>query len=91
MHALSVSCASGAALFGTLPGGCDGDVTLPCTIDFASDTSQCWSTNVELLGSLREDVNSHALQELAKEDHVLGRMSKAVPVESIDLRSVRSA
>ena len=57
--------------------------------EFTANKSQCWDSNVELLESLREDSNSHALHELAKQDHALGRMSMPVPVESIDLCSAR--
>ena len=80
----------GAALFGKLPGGVVSDETVLLDVEeFAASKSQCWHSNLELLESLREDDNSHAVHELAKADHDLGRMTLPVPVESIDLASVR--
>ena len=81
----------GAALFGMLPGVPDDDCNPHSCAEFAANASECWNSNVELLESLREDSNSSALHELAKADHALGRMSKPVPVEKIDLCSARSA
>ena len=84
---------SGAALFGYQEGGVEGTTTFmtgeSSAVEFVADRSQCWHSNVELLESLREDGNSHALHKLAKQDHELGRMSLPVPVEQIDLCNAR--
>jgi len=86
---------SGASLFGVLPGGETvwlGYVNAADTsaaAEFKSSPSECWHSNAELLQSLREDDNSHALHELAMEDFRLGRMSEPVHASSIDWSSVR--
>ena len=84
---------SGAALFGYQEGGVEGTTTSmtgeSSAVEFVADRSKCWHSNVELLESLREDGNSHALHKLAKQDHELGRMSLPVPVEQVDLCNAR--
>ena len=84
---------AGAPLFGKLPGGesrSGGQFSFGVdVVEFSADRSQCWHSNVELLASLREDSNSHALHELTMADHTLGRMSAPVLADSLDLGSVR--
>jgi len=86
---------SGASLFGVLPGGetvwlgYANAADTSDAADFKCSPSECWHSNAELLKSLREDDNSHALHELAMDDFRLGRMSEPVHANSIDWSSVR--
>ncbi len=48
----------------------------------------CYGSNMELLGSLREDKNSAELQRIISEEAVLGWMSPAVRADRVDLNQV---
>ena len=91
----NIACLSGASLFGVLPGGetvwlgYANAADTSDAADFKCSPSECWHSNAELLKSLREDDNSHALHELAMDDFRLGRMSEPVHANSIDWSSVR--
>ena len=83
------SCA-GAHLYGTLPAGHIGDTVMePIVPDLDTMWHKCHSDNVELLGSLREDVNSEALHAIACSDSELHRMTAPVKATEIDLRRVQ--
>ena len=49
---------------------------------------QCHESNVQVLQTLKEDVNSAELHRLTLVDAGLGRMSKPVPVSEVDLTQV---
>ncbi len=83
----------GAQLYGMLPP--DGIGQLASEIEDMPDLAllqgSCENHNQELIGSLREDTNAAALQDLTCSDARKHRMSWPVPVDSIDLKSIRLA
>ena len=85
-----MSVSSGAQLYGALQSNQGSDLAdvHPVIPDLGSMWWQCAESNAELLGSLREDPNSGALHQLAWDDFEKGRMSKPVPVSSVDLNKV---
>ena len=49
---------------------------------------QCHESNLQVLRTLKEDVNSAELHKLTLNDAGLGRMSRPVPASEVDLTQV---
>ena len=57
--------------------------------DAGLSSTDCFASNLELLRKLRPDDHEEALHQLALDDFALGRMSKPVRTNQVDLHKVR--
>ncbi len=73
-------------MYGVLPGSdqCEPVADAPAIPDLEHMWWQCAESNAELIGSLREDPNAEALHQMTLDDYDKGRMTKPVPVSTID-------